>query len=113
MQVVRCIDSGSFCLKTCDWLYLKPNKYKKILKACALEYKAGMMAPVMKAYGEGAMAEKLLAIAKKHNVDIKEDESEELLLVLKSMKVNQQIPAEIYSAIARIFSFFYLKSKQN
>lgn len=81
-------------------------KFREILKACALEYNpAGGSAPVVKWYAEGEAAERLIAIARKHGVRIEADQEESLLLALKSVKVNTEIPTEIYLAMARIYAY--------
>ncbi len=92
------------------WAVLNEQKLHKILRAAALAYKPGMQAPVLKAYAEGDAARRLIEIARDNDIQIKEDEAEELLVLMKTMKINEQIPPEIYSAIARIFAFFYMKS---
>lgn len=82
------------------------NKFREILRACALEYRpAEGSAPVVKWYAEGEAAERMLAIARKHGVRIEADQEEALLLALKSVKVNTEIPAEIYLALARIYAY--------
>lgn len=87
--------------------------FQNILKACALEYKNGMSAPVIKAYGEGHLAARILQIGRDNDILIREDETDSLLEVLKQLKINHQIPPEIYAGIARIFAFFYMKETGN
>lgn len=77
---------------------------RKILRACALEY-SGDGAPIVKAYAEGDAARRLIEVARKHGVEIKPDQEEGLLLALKSVKVNTEIPREIYLAVARIYAY--------
>ncbi|MBN8222608.1 MAG: EscU/YscU/HrcU family type III secretion system export apparatus switch protein [Spirochaetes bacterium] len=84
---------------------------KKILRACALEY-SGSGAPVVKAYAEGDAARRLLEIARRHGVEIKPDQEEGLLLALKSVKVNTEIPREIYLAVARIYAYLLNDEKK-
>lgn len=79
----------------------------KILKAAALEYREGMYAPVLKAYGEGNIAQKIIELAEKYNIPVREGEAEELLSALREMKVNSRVPAELYMALARIFAFLH------
>lgn len=88
------------------------DKRSKLLRACALEYKEGMSAPVVKAVGSGELAQQIVALAKKYNIEIKEDESEELLSILAQVPLQQEIPPEIYLAVARIFAFLYEKQNQ-
>lgn len=84
---------------------------KSILRACALEYK-GEGAPVVKAYAEGDAARRLIAIARKHGVEVRPDQEEGLLLALKSVKVNSEIPREIYLAVARIYAYLLSNEKK-
>jgi flagellar biosynthesis protein len=77
---------------------------KSILRACALEYK-GDGVPVVKAYAEGDAARRMIEIARKHGVEVKPDQEEGLLMALKSVKVNTEIPREIYLAVARIYAY--------
>ncbi|MCX7633546.1 MAG: EscU/YscU/HrcU family type III secretion system export apparatus switch protein, partial [Turneriella sp.] len=55
---------------------------RKILRACALEY-GGNPAPVVRWYAEGEAAQKLLELARRHNIPVEEGQAEELLLALK------------------------------
>ncbi|HRP68156.1 MAG TPA: EscU/YscU/HrcU family type III secretion system export apparatus switch protein [Turneriella sp.] len=84
---------------------------KDVLRACALEYK-GEGAPIVKAYAEGEAAQRMLEIARKHGVQIQEGQEESLLLALKSVKLNTQIPTEIYLAVARIYAYLIGKKKE-
>ncbi|MBV6492268.1 MAG: hypothetical protein LDLANPLL_00261 [Turneriella sp.] len=80
------------------------DKLTEILRACALEYK-GTGAPLVKAYAEGEAARRMVALAREHGVEVKDGEEESLLLALKTVKVNTQIPPEIYLAVARIYAY--------
>ena len=83
---------------------------QKILKACALEYNEGTNAPLVKAYGEGKLAEKIVEIAQKHNITIKKGETEDLMNILKNTVINSEIPIEIYVAISRIYASIYTEA---
>ncbi len=76
----------------------------KLLKAAALHYKEGMYAPVLKAYGEGLKAEKIVALAREHGIDVKKGEEEQLLQMLSSLKMNQEIPVELFATVAAIYA---------
>jgi len=85
-----------------------------ILKAAALEYTG--KAPRLKAYGKGDAAKAIIEMARKFNVKIIEKESDDLLEMLSQIKINTEIPPELYLAIARIYSYFYFtkdRKKQN
>ncbi|MDH5720160.1 MAG: EscU/YscU/HrcU family type III secretion system export apparatus switch protein [Spirochaetia bacterium] len=83
------------------------NTAEKILKACALEYNENLNAPLVRAYGEGMFAEKIIEFAEKHGITIKKDETEELLTILKNTSIDAEIPVEIYVAISRIYASIY------
>ncbi|MCM2284549.1 MAG: EscU/YscU/HrcU family type III secretion system export apparatus switch protein [Desulfobacula sp.] len=83
-----------------------------IQKAVALKYdrkKDG--APKVAAKGKGKVAEKIIELAKKHDIPIKDDP--DLVEVLSSLDINQEIPSEIYAAVAELLAFVYsLNSKR-
>jgi len=53
-----------------------------------------------------------LEAARKQGVEIQADQEESLLLALKSVKVNTEIPAEIYLAVARIYAFLIARNNK-
>ncbi|MBN9523960.1 EscU/YscU/HrcU family type III secretion system export apparatus switch protein [bacterium] len=75
-------------------------------RAVALKYdpKSGG-APTVVAKGRGALAERIVALAKKGNVPVREDAN--LVRVLSRLKVDQEIPPELYQAVAAILAFLY------
>ena len=87
------------------------KKGLNLLKACALQYKDGMYAPIIKAYGEGKTAEKIVGIAEENDIPIEKGEAEAILNMLKTVKVNEMIPVELYEATARIFAMFLIKGR--
>ncbi len=82
-------------------------------KAAALKYQHGEdRAPRMVAKGRGTIAEKILETARQHGIPIKEDKT--LVEILSSLDLYQEIPAELYRAVAEILAFVYalnLKAK--
>lgn len=75
-------------------------------KAVALKYKLGeQRAPKVSAKGEAHMAERIIEVAKENGIPIKED----VLLVemLSQLDVDDQIPENLYQAVADIFAFVY------
>ena len=62
-------------------------------------------APKVTARGRGAIAEKIIELAKKHKVPIKEDPA--LAQILSRLDIDEQIPPELYKAIAEILAFVY------
>ena len=82
------------------------KEFKKNKKATALRYdpkKNG--APVVVAKGRGELAEKILEIAKKENIPITQNDA--LADILDGLDIYQEIPPELYKAIANIFAFLY------
>jgi len=60
---------------------------------------------------KGKVAEKIIELAKKHDIPIKDDP--DLVEVLSSLDINQEIPSEIYAAVAELLAFVYsLNSKR-
>jgi len=80
-------------------------------KAVALKYDAEVSnAPKVTAKGEGFTAQNIIKIAKLHDVPIKKDE--DLVELLSKLEVDREVPAEMYKAIAEVFSFLYKMTKK-
>lgn len=80
-------------------------------QAVALRYRPGeSSAPKVTAKGRGYLAEQILDLARKHNVPVREDK--DLLQVLSRLDLNQEIPHEVYRAVAEILAFIYRMSQQ-
>ena len=70
--------------------------------AVALHYdKKG--APCVVAKGKGTLGEKIVEIAKEHNVSIQENEV--LAGALSNVELGDEIPAELYKAVAEVLIF--------
>jgi flagellar biosynthesis protein len=75
-------------------------------KAVALKYKRGQdAAPKIAAKGRGAIAEKILALAREHGVAIQKDTT--LLEALYRLDINEEIPEELYKVVAEVLAFVY------
>ncbi len=86
---------------------------KKKTKAVALSYQPekGDKAPRVVAKGQGEVAKKIIEMARKHGVPIEEDP--DLVAFLIRLDISQEIPPELYVAVARILAFVYaLKGKR-
>lgn len=84
---------------------------KHLKQAVALIYDRDTdEAPKVTAKGQGLVAEKIIEIAQKHGVPIKEDP--DLMAVLSTLDINEQIPSEIYVAVAELLAFVYAMNKQ-
>jgi len=80
-------------------------------KAVALKYDAQKnTAPELVAKGEGESAKNIIKIATQHGVPIKKDE--DLVEILSKVELNQEVPAEMYKAVAEVFSFIYKMTKK-
>jgi flagellar biosynthesis protein len=79
-------------------------------KAAALKYRQGEdSAPKVIAKGRGKVADKIMEVARLCHIPIKEDR--ELVEVLSSLDLYQEIPPELYKAVAGILAFIYAISK--
>ena len=79
---------------------------EKTPKAVALKYdreKNG--APKVIAKGRGEIAEKIIAIAREHNLPLYEDRN--LVQILEALDLETEIPPELYRAVAEVLAFVY------
>ena len=75
-------------------------------KAVALGYNRSQAnAPKVLASGAGEIANNIISLAKEHDIPIKEDP--DLIEILSKLEVDQEIPPNLYKAVAEIFSFLY------
>jgi flhB domain protein len=87
---------------------MKVNKKK----AVALGYNRSQdNAPKVLASGAGEIANKIIGLAKEHDIPIKEDP--DLIEILSKVEVDQEIPPNLYKAVAEIFSFLYKITNKN
>ncbi|MBF0550919.1 MAG: EscU/YscU/HrcU family type III secretion system export apparatus switch protein, partial [Deltaproteobacteria bacterium] len=61
--------------------------------------------PTVTAKGRGTVAEKIIELAKKHKIPIKDDP--DLVEVLSRLDIDREIPPELYHVIAEVFAFVY------
>ena len=82
--------------------------------ACALKYDAEtMQSPTLTAKGSELIAQKIIKIAQEHNVPII-DNPPVARALFRMVDLNQEIPHELYKAVAEILLFVYgLKNNQN
>lgn len=74
--------------------------------AVALSYdRLGGHAPKVAAKGKGYIAEQIIELAKKHNLEIREDK--DLVVLLSKLEVDAFIPVEAYAAVAEILAYVY------
>ena len=79
-------------------------------QAVALQYD-GTSAPRVTAQGEGAIAKEIIAIAKEHGIPL--EQNEELTALLSKVRVNEEIPQLLYTAVAQILVFLYFVDEKN
>jgi len=73
--------------------------------AVALEYD-GESAPRVTAKGRGPIAERILALARDHDIPIQE--RPELVQLLSRINLGDEIPQALYIAVAEIIAFAYI-----
>ena len=84
---------------------------KKRKKAIALRYRSGEdNAPRVTAKGEGRVAEKIIELAHKYDIPIKDDP--DLVEVLCKLDLNEEIPPTVYVAVAELLAFVYSLNKK-
>ena len=84
---------------------------KKNTIAAAIKYDDKRdAAPKLTAKGRGSIAEKIIKLAMEHNIPIREDPA--LVQILSRLDIDEQIPPEIYKAIAEILVFVYSVNEQ-
>lgn len=75
-------------------------------KAVALKYKPIRdNAPKITAKGTGLVAEKIIAVARKQGIPVKDDP--DLIEVLSRLDLDQEIPPELYVVVAELLAFVY------
>ena len=75
-------------------------------RAAALKYQPKSdNAPKVIAKGKGQVAEKIIEIAREHNIYIQNDP--DLIEVLSQLDLNQEIPSDLYIVIAELLAFVY------
>lgn len=75
-------------------------------RAVALKYQQKLHnAPKVIAKGKGKMAEKIIEIAREHNIYIQNDP--DLIEILSQLDLNEEIPPDIYVVVAELLAFVY------
>lgn len=63
-------------------------------------------APVVNASGSGELAERIIEIAKQNNIHLQEDKG--LINILAELDIGEEIPQQLYRAVAEIIAFTYI-----
>ena len=78
----------------------------KKTEAAALRYDIDTdSAPVVIAKGQGEVAKQIIKTAEEHDIPLKEDQ--DLVKILLQLELDEEIPEELYSAVAEILSFVF------
>lgn len=83
----------------------KKNTSKKMDKAVALSYGQNESPPKVVAKGEGLIARNIVEKGKEEDIVIYEDEN--LVDSLITLNIDDQIPEELYEAVAEIIFYVY------
>ena len=75
--------------------------------AVALQYD-GKNTPTVNARGIGPLAEQIIDIAMQHGVPLQQDN--ELIEILAQLDVGDEIPENLYRAVAEVIAFAYILS---
>jgi len=78
---------------------------EKLPIAIALEYDEEN-APVVNAKGTGELAKRIIEIAKENDIYLQEDAG--LIQILAELELGDEIPEQIYKAIAEVIAFAYI-----
>ena len=81
-----------------------PKDPDHLPRAVALSYD-GHAAPRVTAKGQGAVAERILAIAEAHEIPLQQDPA--LITLLAQVELGDEIPPQLYVAVSRVLAFAY------
>ena len=92
-----------------SWIARYEHRKPKCQLAVALHYdRTG--APRVVAKGKGAIGEKIIEVAKEHDIPI--EENEVLAGALSNVELGDEIPAELYKAVAEVLVFVLRLTKR-
>ena len=85
---------------------------EKRKQAVALRYRPDKdTAPRVAAKGSGLVAEKIIELARKHGIPVKDDP--DLLEVLSKLEIEEEVPPTVYVAVAELLAFVYSLNRKN
>ena len=87
----------------------QPKKVRKTAVALGFEPQSDS-APRVTAKGSGKLADQILELARQHDIPIREDR--DLIQVLSRLDLEEEIPPQLYRAVAEILAFIYLASRE-
>lgn len=83
----------------------KDKDFESFKQAVAIAYAGGFHAPKVVAKGKGMIAENIIKSAQEHGVYV--HESKELVAMLMDVKLDQEIPPDLYRVIAELLAWLY------
>lgn len=84
---------------------MKPSKLTPQQVAIALTYGENQGAPKVVAKGHGLIAQAIIERAKQHGIFV--HESADLVGLLIKVELDQEIPAQLYLAVAELLAWLY------
>lgn len=81
-----------------------PVDRNKLAVALAYSREAGEV-PTVAAKGKGYIAEQIIELARRHNIEVREDT--DLAMLLSKLDIDMPIPIEAYAAVAEILAYVY------
>jgi flagellar biosynthesis protein len=89
----------------------KEKKTEQPKLAAAIRYDSAKDdAPRLTAKGKGHVAERIIELARQHNIPVRSDKA--LVQILSKLDLDQQIPPDLYRAVAEILAFVYSANEQ-
>jgi flagellar biosynthesis protein len=85
------------------------KRHRPPKNAVALHYD-GKRAPRISAKGRGVVADEIIELARQHGVPLHEDR--ELVGLLAQLELNEEIPRELYVAVAEVIAFAYMVTER-
>lgn len=82
------------------------DKNSRLKKAVSLKYHPkDHHSPKVTAKGKGLVAEKIIELARKHGIPVREEP--DLVEILSKLDLQEEIPPETYILVAEILAFVY------
>jgi flagellar biosynthesis protein len=88
-----------------------PEKPPRRKRATALRYTSGSGAPQVVATGAGVLAERILELARESGVPVREEPA--LVEALARLELGQEIPPELFQAVAEVLVWAYGLEKRS
>ena len=80
------------------------ERSESVKRAAAISYDpGGIGVPVLSAFGEGLVAEKIISVAKDSGIPVLPDPT--LSSMLSKVSIGDEIPEELYEAVAKVLVF--------